>query len=438
MRNLAARFGFCLALIGILMAEPAVARKVALVMGNSAYGGTGQLDDAANDAVAISQSLRGIGFDVHEGTELTVDDMRSAIRAFSRDLDKADIALFYFAGHAVQVDGKNYLLPVDFDFEASSKLFSDGQRVNIAAMLEFDTLRLDVILEQMQASAKANILFLDACRDNPFATALATGGTKTRSIGNSGSGLAPIETNAGALIGFSTSPGKVSYEGLGDNSPFAEALLKHIKTPGLEINSLMTRVRADVFRATGELQRPWTNTSLIQEVYLTDKVPDPTGTTVSTENTDIAAIASSQTRGAAPSKIDGPTIKDGTVEEIVEVLTAMGGEIERDTDDEGDLMIWFERDNGASLIQFYDCFNDQKNCWSMEISVSYEFDGGLPSEQILRWNRKSRMAEAYNDEDLLFLEYDVNLTGRLTVAWVTDLFERWETHVLEFEDFIDW
>ncbi len=429
-----------IAFIGVALADPAAAsRKVALVLGNSAYSGGGKLDDSANDAEAIAASLERIGFDVHAGLEKDVDGMRAAVRSFSRDLDGADIALFYYAGHAVQVDGKNYLLPVDFNFDASKALFVDGKPVNVASMLEFDTLRLDVILEQMQINAKANILFLDACRDNPFATALATGGTKTRSIGNSGQGLAAIETNAGALIGFSTSPGSVSYEGLGDHSPFAQALLTHMETPGLEINALMTRVRADVFTNTGELQRPWTNTSLIQDVYLVAPDADtPQATTqvasvaAPKQNTDVTA-----TRSAPVASIE--MIENGAVDAVFELIKSISDDAVIEQDGDNDPFVSFVVGENEYYGDFYDCNDDKSACRQLQFVTWYDFDGPLPEAKVLRWNRISRFARVFMDEEnIAVLEYDYNLHDAVSTANLRKNIKNWTTALDEFERFFDW
>jgi formylglycine-generating enzyme required for sulfatase activity len=127
---------------------------------------------------------------------------------------------------------------------------------------------LQLVLKQLERSSAHSIILLDACRDNPFETALARSMGTARSTGALGRGLAPVDTTGGALIGFATDPGAVAFDGAGDNSPFTTALLAHLETPGLEVNALMTRVRADVVAATDRLQRPWSTSSLLDEVYL--------------------------------------------------------------------------------------------------------------------------------------------------------------------------
>ncbi|MEM9344734.1 MAG: SUMF1/EgtB/PvdO family nonheme iron enzyme [Pseudomonadota bacterium] len=246
----------------ILSATAALANRVALVIGNGAYTEAPPLANPVRDASAISASLDRLGFDVIYGEDTSYFDLRRLVQDFSRRIEGADLALFYYAGHGIQVGGANYLLPVDSELSRE-------------ADLEFAALDVDVIMTQMELAAATRIVILDACRNNPFETRL------TRSMGTArsaalGSGLAPIQTAGGAFIAFATDPGEVAYDGAGEHSPFTEALLEHIETPNIEINTLMTRVRADVYETTGRLQRPWSTSSLLGEVYLAGApVPEP-------------------------------------------------------------------------------------------------------------------------------------------------------------------
>ena len=237
-------------------AFPAMAEKrVALVIGNSVYADAPDLRNPRADAREITAALQRLDFDVIGGTDLDIGAMRAKIREFSRRMENADLALFFYAGHGVQVAGQNYLLPTDAVLERESDL-------------DFSTVNVDLVVRQMERSAKTKIVLLDSCRDNPFETALSQSMGATRSAKALSRGLAPTRAEGGALIGFATDPGDVAYDGEGDHSPFTQALLNHIETPGLEINVMMTRVRADVFKDTNRKQRPWTTSSLIGEVYL--------------------------------------------------------------------------------------------------------------------------------------------------------------------------
>jgi uncharacterized caspase-like protein len=169
--------------------------------------------------------------------------MLSKVIEFSRKLDNAGMALFFYAGHGMQVAGRNYLIPID------AKLERGGD-------LSFETLDVSQVLSQMEAEKRVNLVFLDACRDNPLARSFSRSlGTRSAVVGQ---GLASIPSAVGTMIVYATQPDNVALDGDGTrNSPFTGALLKHIATPGLEVRSMMTRVRSDVLVATRDKQVPW-------------------------------------------------------------------------------------------------------------------------------------------------------------------------------------
>jgi hypothetical protein len=247
---------------GLLLAPATVARaadRVALVIGNGAYQNAGALPNPPNDAADVAQALRAIGFDVVEGRDLDKRAMEEKIQAFSRKLDNADMALFFYAGHGMQVAGRNYLVPVDAKLER-------------AGDLSFQTIDVSQVLAQMEAEKRVNLVFLDACRDNPISRSLARSmGTRSASVG---SGLATIQSGVGTMIAYATQPDAVALDGEGRNSPFTTALLKHVRTPGLDISVVMRRIRADVVAATRSKQVPWDHSSLMGDVVLV-----PAGTT---------------------------------------------------------------------------------------------------------------------------------------------------------------
>ena len=245
------------------MQEKPANRRVALVIGNSAYKHVRALPNSTNDARAIAKSLRDIGFLVTEGTDLDRSAMDATIRDFLREAANAKVAVVYYAGHGVQVDGRNYLVPVDIQFRTGGGVTEP--------MLD-----LEMIMAGLDDQVRTNILILDACRNNPMAPRLASSGP-TRDI-EAGSGLAAPATlgsgatlGAGTLIAFATAPGQVALDGEGANSPFSAALTRHIGTPGLEVQQMLTRVRAEVVAATRGKQVPWSNSSLLGDVYLADK-----------------------------------------------------------------------------------------------------------------------------------------------------------------------
>lgn len=240
----------------VLAAVAATAQtKLALVVGNAAYETAPTLRNPVNDAREIAGSLERIGFEVLLGLDQNTDELRDLIRTFGIRADGAELVLFYYAGHGIQVSGRNYLVPVDavLDHEAD---------------LDFAAIDLQLILKQLERTGANRVILLDACRDNPFESRLSRAMGQSRSAASLSRGLAPIETDGGAFIGFATDPGEVAFDGAGIHSPFTEALLRHIETPGLEINAMMTRVRADVFAGTDRLQRPWSSSSLLDDLFL--------------------------------------------------------------------------------------------------------------------------------------------------------------------------
>jgi hypothetical protein len=229
-------------------------RRVALVMGNSKYRNTTELPNPGNDAASISEKLQGLGFTVIKGLDGTKADMELAVREFVKVLPDSDVALFFYAGHAMQVNGRNFLIPVDAKLEDSTAI-------------DFETIDLQVILDFMNGDERIAIALLDACRDNPLARRFerSAGAKRSAFIGR---GLAAPATGSGEiLIGFATAPGEVALDGTGTNSPFTTALLKHIDSRGLDVELMLKRVKRDVFEMTAREQEPWHNSALRQEFY---------------------------------------------------------------------------------------------------------------------------------------------------------------------------
>lgn len=236
-------------------------RRVALVIGNSAYENVPNLANPKNDAEGIAAALNRLNFKVILGVDLSHSGFVEKIKEYTRAIRGADIALVYYAGHGLQVRGQNYLAPVD------TELFDEAD-------LEFETIRLEAIMSQMERERRINLVFLDACRDNPLTLNLAqTMGT--RSLGPN-RGLAPVETGVGTLVAYSTQPGNVAYDGSGQNSPFTGALLQHLEAPGDDIAVILRKVRQQVLTETGGKQVPWSNSSLTGPVILKNAPkPDP-------------------------------------------------------------------------------------------------------------------------------------------------------------------
>lgn len=226
-------------------------RRVALVVGNTDYKHTDTLTNPRNDAIELAASLRRLGFqEVIEGVDLDVGSLAGKVRDFSRALKGADLAFFFYAGHGLQVNGLNYMMPVDARLAEETDVYSE-------------TIELNDVLKHMERQAKTNIVILDACRNNPLAGKLSRSvGGRSRSGGAVGQGLAEVRSSVGTLIVFATEPGNVALDGLDKHSPFTAALLKHLETPNTDIAIMLRHVRDDVIDATKGRQVPWEHSSL--------------------------------------------------------------------------------------------------------------------------------------------------------------------------------
>jgi tetratricopeptide (TPR) repeat protein len=232
-------------------------RRVALVIGNSAYSALTAIPNPRNDAREIGDTLKALGFEVLLGIDLKRADMEDFLIRFSRSMSRADTALVYYAGHGLQHNGINYLVPVDARIEDEANL----RRL----------FNLQAVIDDLQNAGRVRILMVDACRDNNIVQQLARRLPATRSSGLT-RGLARIEGADGTLIAFATQPNRVAIDGDGQNSPFARALLRHLPTPDLELRTLMTRVRTEVVNLTAGAQRPEVWDSLVGE-FIFKKMP---------------------------------------------------------------------------------------------------------------------------------------------------------------------
>ena len=251
------RFGLLVfaVLIQVALALPAdAAKRVALVIGNAAYSQAGTLTNPVNDATDVANALKKFGFEVILGLDLDRRSFDEKIRAFSNALEDADAAVLFYAGHGLQVAGHNYLVPVDAGLSSERDL-------------DFETISLDFVLKQMEVGreGKTNIVFLDACRDNPLSRNLARSmGTRSASVGQ---GLAEVQTGVGTFIAYSTQPGNVALDGAGRNSPFTAALSSRVQERGRNLTALMIEVRRDVLKATGGRQVPWDHSALTSDFF---------------------------------------------------------------------------------------------------------------------------------------------------------------------------
>jgi carboxyl-terminal processing protease len=229
-----------------------VERQVALVIGNANYR-VGTLKNPVNDAQAVAGALRGLGFEVALRENTTLREMIEAFRRFSLDARGARARVIFYAGHGVQVKGRNYLLPVDTEIRAEDEVAAKSADLN-------------ELLERLGALPHGiNIVILDACRNNPFSGAETLGpdGRRLKFRGATPAGLARVEAPLGSMVAFSTAPGGVALDNPDEkNSLYTKHLLDHIRSPGLPVELLFKQVRLAVARDTGRVQVPWESSSL--------------------------------------------------------------------------------------------------------------------------------------------------------------------------------
>jgi TPR repeat protein len=238
-----------LALLASLLAfaaRPATAEsRVALVIGNGGYQAVPALANPPNDARDVAEALKSLGFAVTLGVDLSQAQMQRAVAEFSARAASADVSLFYYGGHGLQVAAHNYLVPVDAQLHSVDDI-------------DRRTVHLDDVLDTLARDGGIHLVFLDACRNNPI---------RDLDAALKSAGLARVGDAAGFLIAFATQPDAVAYDGAGRNSPFAQSLLGHIASPGVDISSMMIAVRRDVIASTGGAQIPWENSSLTRQFY---------------------------------------------------------------------------------------------------------------------------------------------------------------------------
>ncbi|WP_298244313.1 tetratricopeptide repeat protein [uncultured Bradyrhizobium sp.] len=222
---------------------PSGERRIALVIGNSAYENVAALPNPVRDASLVADVLRLTGFEaVTLLTNLRKDALVNALREFAARAETADWAVVYYAGHGMEIGGVNYLIPTD------AKLAADRE-------IGFEAVPVDQVLNAAERARKLRLVILDACRDNPFAAQMKrTMTVASRSVSR---GLAPLEPEAGTLVVFAAKDGETALDGDGINSPFATAFVRNLPTPGLEVRRLFDFVRDDVMEATGRRQKPF-------------------------------------------------------------------------------------------------------------------------------------------------------------------------------------
>jgi Caspase domain len=289
--------GGALILAALIAASPAHAdRRVALIIGNSAYMNVPRLANPDNDARLMAETLRSLGFTLVGGSaqlDLNEDGFRRVVEEFGKQLQGANVGLFYYAGHGVQVHGENYLVPID-------------SNPTKEADVDFQMLDANLVLRQMEgAGTKLNLVILDACRNNPF------GG---RGLRTTGGGLAQMQAPEGTLISFATQPGSIAQDGRDGHSPYTEALAQIMHKPGLDIFRTFNDVGLAVTSETAGAQQPWFSSSPIKgDFYFSGRsiTIEPAGAS----NDHLSPVIEKAADGAERA---WPTIKDTTSVAVLE------------------------------------------------------------------------------------------------------------------------
>lgn len=243
-------------------------KRVALVIGNGNYRNFQQLDNPVNDATGVAAALRAAGFQVIVRLDATREDMSQALDQFDQALSNADVGLFYFAGHAAQVDWHNFMVPISATLDVNRAAAG-----NLAGQVAQETVDLADVLDRMgRADKKLNIVILDACRDNPFTEkALELSRSLSRSTGQTpikvGIGLAQSFAPPRTFLAYATAPGQVASDGAGKDSPYSGALIQALTVPGLKLEDVFKRVRISVAESTHSAQIPWDNSSVFDDFY---------------------------------------------------------------------------------------------------------------------------------------------------------------------------
>jgi uncharacterized caspase-like protein len=282
------------------LAEAHAAGRMALVIGNAAYGHAPQLRNSRNDADDISEQLQRLGFEVVDGRDLDSRGMHTALARFAKKLKGTEAALFYYSGHALQIEGQNYLVPIDAQIDADS-------------VTAFELVKLNDVIEALGYTDGIRLLILDACRTNPFVQSVAQrngarGGENTR-------GLARIERTQGMLIAYSTQPNATAADGVGRNSPFTAALVRQIQEePGVEVGALFRHVAVNVNRDTGGQQTPELSVSLLGDFYLSAQDSDIEAWKKMGATADVATLREFISRFPSSSLVDAARARIETIE----------------------------------------------------------------------------------------------------------------------------
>ncbi len=281
----------------------AAGARTALVIGNAKYeAAVGPLRNAVNDAKSVAKTLRGLGFTVIEEHNVTRNELLEAVAAFRKKLTGAEVALFYYAGHGITVGGSNYLLPVKSGYNPEG---ADETTLRLLAETKLFNAE-QAVAEMSAAGAACNLVILDACRNTPVARQ-----PRTRDATSAG-GLSEMKPPAGSLIAFATDAGHTAHDGDGTNGLYTEELLKHMRTPGLTIEQVFKRTRADVMQRSEGGQIPAEYSRLVgEDIYLAGNVA-ASSTSTPTVATITPTAPSDSTRAMKAEPVPLPTLSEIT------------------------------------------------------------------------------------------------------------------------------
>ncbi len=365
-------------------------RRVALVIGNAAYAHVERLENSGNDATLIANTLRELGFTLIGGgaqRDLDKAHFEQAVQQFGQQIQGADVALFYYAGHGVQVSGTNWLLPVD----------ANPQRVQD---VDFQMVDADLVLKQMDgAGTRLNIVILDACRNNPFA------GLGTRGVAG---GLAEMRAPQGTLVSFATQPGNVAADGSGPDGPFATALAKTMRRPGLDIFQLFNDVGLTVKRDTGGAQQPWVSSSPIDgDFYFTPAAAADAPVTTALET---PALQEPTDSAAAAPAVSLPALRSLADQGQSRAQTELGLRLARGSG--------VTRDYGAALPLFQHAAAQGDAHAEYDLGVMYERGYGVGRDYgaALDWYRRAAARNLPAAEIAVARFYGVGITVPRDVA----------------------
>jgi len=259
--------------------NPIIESRVALVIGNASYP-NGALKNPVNDVRSVAKALERVGFKVILKENQTREEMHQSIGQFSKNLREGGVGLFYYAGHGMQINGQNFLIPVDADIQHEDDV-------------EFRSLDANYVLTRMNAANnRVNLVILDACRNNPFKRASRSGNL----------GLAQMDAPRGTLIAFSTAPGSLAKDGHGPNSIYANQLVKRIDTPAIRVEQIFKEVRIAVAQETANQQIPWESSSLMGDFYFVPPSTDINSSIASNEYTSKQRSTPSTSKNQGASK----------------------------------------------------------------------------------------------------------------------------------------